>query len=215
MSDVDVNESTTPNVTCQGSPDMDGHAVVSAEMAPGNRPLSAPAVLFAGGTGTVGRRAVRWFRARHPDIPRIVGGRSLSSASRAARDTELAHGVSVDLARRDLGLSSAADIAAVVMLAPDDALNGVAFAQTRGVPYLNIGNGLVQLRAGTRGPRPARRVLPDRQDQRSGPNRRRQGRRLCVAFAHVARPHPSLAPPATAPRLWSGSISRPAAADCG
>jgi nucleoside-diphosphate-sugar epimerase len=33
-------------------------------------------VLFAGGSGFVGRTAVRWFRERHPSVRVLVGGRN-------------------------------------------------------------------------------------------------------------------------------------------
>ena len=102
-------------------------------------------VLFAGGSGVVGRTAIKWFHERHPDTPVLVGGRDLQKASQVARDVEGAEAVAIDLDKCRMGLDTDIAVAAVVMLAPDDGLKGLNYAQDLGVPYLNIGNGLIEV----------------------------------------------------------------------
>lgn len=102
-------------------------------------------VLFAGGSGDVGRHAVRWFRERHPSVPVLVGGRDLQAASEVAQEAGAAEAVSIDLDKPRLGLDDDVAVAAVVMLAPDNGLTGLRLAQDLGVPFLNINNGLVEV----------------------------------------------------------------------
>lgn len=103
---------------------------------------SAP-VLFAGGSGVVGRAALRWFRERHPGTPAIVGGRDLRRAHETARQTGAAGAVALDLDRAGLGLGEI-DVAAVVATAPDHALHGLRYARDRGVPYLSASTWLTE-----------------------------------------------------------------------
>lgn len=97
-------------------------------------------VLFVGGSGSVGRAAVRWFRERHPAAPLLIGGRNLRAASEVAREAGAAEAVAIDLDEPRLGLGDDLAVAAVVMLAPEVGLNGLRYAQDLGVPYLSIGN---------------------------------------------------------------------------
>lgn len=105
------------------------------------------AVLFAGGTGVVGREAVRSFRARHPHMPILVGGRDIDKAEAVARETGAAHAVRIDIAKPRLGLTDAHAPCAIVMLAPDAGLHGLALAQELGIVYLSIGNWLAEVGA--------------------------------------------------------------------
>jgi len=102
-------------------------------------------VLFAGGSGVVGRTAIKWFRERHRDLPIRVGGRDLQRASQVAREVEGAEAIAIDLDKDRMGLDADTALAAVVMLAPDNGLKGLNYAQDLGVPYLNIGNGLIEV----------------------------------------------------------------------
>lgn len=104
-------------------------------------------VLFVGGSGVVGSRAVKLFREKHADIPMLIGGRDLQKASAVAREVGNAEAVQVDIDKLDLGLEKDIALAAVVMMAPDDGLKGLMLAQERGVPYLSIGNWLVEVGA--------------------------------------------------------------------
>ena len=101
-------------------------------------------VLFAGGSGVVGRAAVRWFRERHPDVPVLVGGRNLQAAGDVARAAGTAEAAAIDLDKPRLGLGDDVTVAAVVMLAPEAGLRGLRYAQDLGVPYLNINAALTE-----------------------------------------------------------------------
>lgn len=102
-------------------------------------------VLFAGGAGDVGRQAIRWFRERHPSAGVLVGGRNLDAAAKVAQEAGAAEAVAIDLDKPHLGLDDDVNVAAVVMLAPDNGLMGLRYAQDLGVPFLNINNGLAEV----------------------------------------------------------------------
>ncbi|MFP3979041.1 hypothetical protein [Marinobacter sp. KMM 10035] len=104
-------------------------------------------VLFVGGTGTVGRQAVKYFRQRHPDLPIMIGGRNLENASSMAIEVGNAEAVRIDLDKPFLGLGSDASLSAVVMMTPDDNLKALSYAQDMHIPYLSIGNWLVEVGA--------------------------------------------------------------------
>lgn len=107
--------------------------------------MTTQQILFAGGSGTVGRTAIKWFRERYPDVPVLVAGRNLQAAGEVAREVGAAQAVAIDLDKPRLGLDDGVALGAVVMLAPDDGLKGLSYAQDLGIPYLNIGNGLVEV----------------------------------------------------------------------
>jgi hypothetical protein len=102
-------------------------------------------VLFAGGSGFVGRTAVRWFRQRHPSVRVLVGGRNLQAADEIAQEVGNAAAVAIDLDKPRLGLGEDVAVAAVVMLAPEAGLKGLSYAQDLGVPYLNINAALTEI----------------------------------------------------------------------
>ena len=102
-------------------------------------------VLFAGGSGFVGRTAVRWFRQRHPSVQVLVGGRNLQAAGEVAQEVGNAEAVAIDLDKPHLGLGEDVTVAAVVMLAPEAGLKGLSYAQDLGVPYLNINAALTEI----------------------------------------------------------------------
>jgi hypothetical protein len=102
-------------------------------------------VLFAGGSGFVGRTAVRWFRKLHPNVPVLVGGRNLQAAGEVAQEVGAAEAVAIDLDKPRLGLSDDVTVAAVVMLAPEAGLKGLSYAQDLGIPYLNINAALAEI----------------------------------------------------------------------
>lgn len=109
--------------------------------------MKKPNILFAGGSGVVGRAAIKWFRERFPDIPVLVGGRNMKTAGEIARQAGNAEAVAIDLDKPRLGLDEGLSVAAVAMLAPDIGLNGLTYAQDLGVPYLSIGDGLIEVGA--------------------------------------------------------------------
>jgi hypothetical protein len=104
-------------------------------------------ILFAGGTGIVGREAVKAFRKRHPKISILIGGRDLVRAHNLANEVGYATPVQIDINLPRLGLAQDVRVGAVVMMAPDDGLNGLSYAQDIRVPYLSMGNWLVEVGA--------------------------------------------------------------------
>jgi hypothetical protein len=102
-------------------------------------------VLFAGGSGSVGRTALKWFRQRNPNVPLLVGGRNLQAASEVAQEVGTAEAVVIDIDKHHLGLGDDVTVAAVVMLAPEAGLNGLSYAQDLGVPYLNINAAVTEI----------------------------------------------------------------------
>ncbi|NYZ62026.1 hypothetical protein [Luteimonas deserti] len=104
-------------------------------------------VLFAGGTGIVGSEAVKAFRKRHSGTPILIGGRNLARAHAFALEIDNAVAVQIDNNQPRLGLAENDRIGAVVMMAPDEGLNGLAYAQDLCVPYLSMGNWLVEVGA--------------------------------------------------------------------
>jgi hypothetical protein len=102
-------------------------------------------VLFAGGSGFVGRTAVKWFRQRHPNVRVLVGGRNLQAAGEVAQEVGTAEAVAIDLDKPRLGLGDDVAVAAVVMLAPEAGLKGLSYAQDLGVPYLNINAAVTEI----------------------------------------------------------------------
>lgn len=91
-------------------------------------------ILFAGGSGVVGRAALSWFRQRHPGVPTLVGGRDLRRARAVAEQLGATGAVTVDFDRTGIGYDG--EVSALVSLAPDHALNGLRFAQDQGIPYV-------------------------------------------------------------------------------
>lgn len=104
-------------------------------------------VLFVGGTGVVGRQVVRLFSERHPDHPILIGGRDLTNAAILANEVGNASPTQVDTDSLHLGLSNDFPLRAIVLLTPDSGLKGMSLAQDQGIPYLSIGNWLVEVGA--------------------------------------------------------------------
>ncbi|MCE9671719.1 NAD(P)-dependent oxidoreductase [Myxococcus stipitatus] len=95
-------------------------------------------VLIIGGSGVVGRRAVKALRRLQPRLPIWIGGRDTHKAAALAREIGLAEAVRIDLERDDLGLPPDADVSGVVVLLKDDTLRSLRYAQGRGVPYVSF-----------------------------------------------------------------------------
>lgn len=102
-------------------------------------------VLFVGGTGAVGTAAIHWFRKRHPYIPLIIGARDASRAKSAASQVDGARAVVVDADRPALGLEDDLRVSAIVMLMPDRGTHGQRFAHDHSIPYLGIGDELIEI----------------------------------------------------------------------
>ena len=101
-------------------------------------------ILLAGGSGIIGRATAHFLRAAHPQLPLLVGGRTLTKAAEAAAEFGNAQGVVLDPDADDFGLGER-PISAVAMFYSDDKLAGLRFAQTRGVPHLGISSGVYEI----------------------------------------------------------------------
>jgi hypothetical protein len=97
-----------------------------------------PSVLFIGGSGSVGSRAVRALRRIQPKLPITVAARDLNKAQALTREIGLAESMTIDLERRDLGFPAGVEFSAVVVALKDHSLNSMKFAQDRGVPYISF-----------------------------------------------------------------------------
>lgn len=107
--------------------------------------MHSGSILLVGGSGVVGRQAARWIRQRQPDAALLIGGRNMDTAGAIAEQVGNARPLKIDMDKPRLGLADDVKVSAVVMLAPDDGLNGLAYAQDQGVPFLSIVNGLVEV----------------------------------------------------------------------
>lgn len=101
-------------------------------------------ILLIGGSGIVGRWTARLLRAAHPNVPLLIGGRDIAKAEEAAAAISGAKGVAVGLAAEDIGLREQA-VSAVAVLFTDESVAGLRFAQERGVPYMSISPGIIEM----------------------------------------------------------------------
>ncbi|WP_405472710.1 saccharopine dehydrogenase [Streptomyces anulatus] len=102
-------------------------------------------VLILGGTGQAGAGAAALLRRWHPALPLTIAGRDIDRARRVADGLGAATAATIDLRRGDLGLPADRRYSAVVAALWDDRLHGLRFAQRRGLPYLSISSGLVDI----------------------------------------------------------------------
>ncbi|WP_326615074.1 saccharopine dehydrogenase [Streptomyces anulatus] len=102
-------------------------------------------VLILGGTGQAGAGAAAFLRRWHPALPLTIAGRDIDRARRVADGLGAATAATIDLRRGDLGLPADRRYSAVVAALWDDRLHGLRFAQRRGLPYLSISSGLVDI----------------------------------------------------------------------
>ncbi|MEU1736856.1 hypothetical protein [Streptosporangium sp. NPDC020145] len=102
-------------------------------------------VLIMGGSGQAGAGTAAVLRRWYPALPLAVAGRDPGRARRVADELGTATAVPLDLRRDDLGLPDGQECSAVVATVWDSHLNGLRYAQERGLPYLSISNGLVDL----------------------------------------------------------------------
>ncbi|MEV1083911.1 saccharopine dehydrogenase [Streptomyces sp. NPDC050211] len=102
-------------------------------------------VLILGGSGQAGAGAAALLRQWHPELPLTIAGRDLGRARRVADELGAATAVTVDLGRSDLGLPPEHGHSAVVASLWDNHLHGLRYAQHRGLPYLSLSSGLVDI----------------------------------------------------------------------
>lgn len=102
-------------------------------------------VLILGGAGQVGVRAAQALRQLQPALPIAIGARDLAQARVIAHEVGGARAARIDLSRGDLGLPAGEAYGAVAAILKDEALHALQFAQGRGVPYLSISSGLLDI----------------------------------------------------------------------
>jgi hypothetical protein len=102
-------------------------------------------VLILGGSGQAGAGTAALLRRWHPTLPLTIAGRNIERAQRVADELGGATAVSIDLGRSDLGLPAGSSHSAVVAAIWDRNLHGLRHAQQRGLPYLSISSGLVDI----------------------------------------------------------------------
>ncbi|MEV4876539.1 saccharopine dehydrogenase [Streptomyces cyaneofuscatus] len=98
-----------------------------------------------GGTGQAGSGAAALLRRWHPALPLTIAARDIDRAQRVADELGGATAATIDLRRGDLGLPADRSHSAVVAALWDDHLHGLRYAQHRGLPYLSISSGLVDI----------------------------------------------------------------------
>ncbi|WP_244638363.1 NAD(P)-dependent oxidoreductase (plasmid) [Agrobacterium fabrum] len=101
-------------------------------------------ILIIGGAGEVGRRATRFLREQHPDVPILIGGRNEQRAIRAAAAVDGASAVVVDLTAADLGLGEQR-VSAVATLFTNETGAALRWAQQMGVGHVNISPSISEL----------------------------------------------------------------------
>ena len=106
--------------------------------------MSVNPILLVGGSGVVGQHTARALRKANPDVPLLIGGRDMDKARDVADQVGEAEGVAIDLAVADLGLGDR-PVSAVAVLFTDQRVAGLRFAQDRGVPYICISPGIIEL----------------------------------------------------------------------
>ncbi|MBF6341311.1 saccharopine dehydrogenase [Nocardia abscessus] len=107
--------------------------------------LQSDSVLIMGGSGQAGAGAAAVLRQWHPSLPLTIAGRDLARAQRVADELGFATAVTIDLERDDLGLAADHGYSAVVAALWDRRRHGLRYAQQRGLPYLSISSGLVDI----------------------------------------------------------------------
>lgn len=102
-------------------------------------------VLIMGGSGQAGADTASLLRRWYPALPLTIAGRDLDRARRVADKLGAATAATIDLKRSDLGLPAEHGHSAVVATVWDSRLNGLRYAQDRGLPYLGISSGLTDI----------------------------------------------------------------------
>lgn len=101
-------------------------------------------ILLIGGYGVVGRQVARHLRARHPDLPLAIGGRSLEKARALGDELGGVLAVTIDLNQRDLGLPMA-EFSAMGVYVKDGGLNAMGFAGRHGIPSVSLSSATFEL----------------------------------------------------------------------
>jgi hypothetical protein len=95
-----------------------------------------PSILLIGGAGVTGSAIARLLRSRYPDLGLIIAGRDIEKAQELASAID-ARAISLDLNAASASLRMIKP-SAVAMLAKDSSLQGLAWSQDLGIPYIGI-----------------------------------------------------------------------------
>jgi hypothetical protein len=106
--------------------------------------MSFSPILLLGGTGRIGQLTAKALRARHPDVPLLIGGRSEPKAQQAASALGHAEAVVIDPRASDLGLADRR-IGAMAVLYADERLASLRYAHSRGIAHLGISSGIYEV----------------------------------------------------------------------
>jgi hypothetical protein len=106
--------------------------------------MSISPILLMGGTGQIGQLTAEALRARHPDVPLLIGGRSKPKAQQVASALGNAEAMVIDPRADDLGLGDRR-VAAVAVFYADERLSGLRYAHARGIAHLSISSGIYEI----------------------------------------------------------------------
>ncbi|WP_420141972.1 NAD(P)-dependent oxidoreductase [Sphingomonas sp.] len=106
--------------------------------------MSNPTILLLGGTGQIGQLTAKTLRARHPDLPLLIGGRDGSKARHVASALGNAEAVIIDPHADDLGLGDR-PIGAMAVLFADERLASLRYAHARGIGHIGISSGIYEI----------------------------------------------------------------------
>jgi hypothetical protein len=106
--------------------------------------MSVSPILLMGGTGQIGRLTAEALRARHPDVPLLIGARSKPKAQQVANALGNAEPVVLDPRADDLGLGERS-VCAVAVFYADEQLSGLRYAHARGIAHLSISSGIYEI----------------------------------------------------------------------
>ncbi|WP_294393747.1 NAD(P)-dependent oxidoreductase [uncultured Sphingomonas sp.] len=106
--------------------------------------MSLLPILLLGGTGQIGQLTAKALRARHPDLPLLIGGRNEPKAQRVAGALGNAEAVMIDPHADDLGLGDRR-IGAMAVLYADERLASLRYAHARGIAHLGISSGIYEV----------------------------------------------------------------------
>jgi hypothetical protein len=106
--------------------------------------MSVTPILLLGGSGQIGQLTARALRARHPNLPLLIGGRDEPKAQRVARALDHAEAVVIEPHADDLGIGDR-PIGAMAVLYADEKLASLRYARARGIGHLGISSGIYEV----------------------------------------------------------------------
>ena len=102
-------------------------------------------VLLIGSTGVIGGRVARMLRSLHPSLPLTIVGRDTAQAQSIASELGNASVAIISIEKPSLGLNDTQKFSAVAIFMKDDSLNSLRFAQSRGIPYMDVSSAAFEI----------------------------------------------------------------------